>query len=846
MRANLTRVSHTHGSGLPDTGASLVSPEPRAHTSVVDGPGSGVAVEPAAPVAAPLDVEIVEPERAPYVRRPSDLLRLLIGIGALLVGLLIALVAQDAIVSFNESLLRFVGGLGRTRQHIIQDGVGALIGAVVLVAILVLVLLRHWRALIYLVLADVVAERGSVLMAHAVRHLEPRTFSAHTTSTFLPSGAFHDTGVLAGLVAIVTVTSPWLDRRWRRLAWLAVVLAAIVRLATSSSLPAAMFFETALGSVVGSAILLGFGAPNPRATAHAIAAALNRAGFDVTALRVAAVDARASVPYFATSRGGDRLFVKVLGVGQRDADLLFRLYRWLRFRDIGDERPFGSVRRAVEHEMLLGFKARDTGTRTPRPRTIADVDAPGGAVLLAADQVHGRSLDSVEAVEITDDVLYDMWHEVKHLHDNRVAHRDLRLANLLLDDENKVWIIDFGFGEIASPESARADDVAGLLASTALVVGAARAVAAPLAVLGPQPIAAALPRMQPNALSGATSTALKKQPNLLGELRTKAQSACGAETAELERLARIRPRTVAMFLALGAAVYFLYPQLANIDTMFSEIKHASIAWAVVAALASALTYVGATISMMGAVPARLPPLRTFNAQVASSFANRLTPAQAGGYAVNIRFLRKNGVETPDAVTGVALNSLGGVMVHLSLTGVFAAWAGTSDFGGKSLTPPAAFVYILVGLVAIGIALLVSPFGRRVLTHRVLPAAMRALHGLVDVARRPSKLVALLGGSAIVTLSSMIALAASLHAFGGNLPFARIGFTYLVASAVAGAVPTPGGLGGAEAAYAAGLTLAGVDKTIALSTVFLFRAATFWLPILPGWLLYRYEQRRGDL
>jgi undecaprenyl-diphosphatase len=352
--------------------------------------------------------------------------------------------------------------------------------------------------------------------------------------------------------------------------------------------------------------------------------------------------------------------------------------------------------------------------------------------------------------------------------------------------------------------------------------------------------------MQPNALSGATSTALKRQPNLLGELRTKAQTACGAENVELERLARIRPRTVAMFLALGAAVYFLYPQLASIDTTFAEIKHANIGWALVAVLASVLTYVGATISMMGAVPTRLPALHTFNTQVASSFANRLTPAQAGGYAVNIRFLRKNGVATPDAVTSVGLNSLGGLIVHLSLTGVFAAWAGTSDFGGRSVRPPAAFVYILVGLLAIGIVLAGSPFGRRLLTVRVLPAATRALHGLVDVARHPSKLAALLGGSAIVTLSSMVALAASLHAFGGDLPFARIGFTYLAASAVASAVPTPGGLGGAEAAYAAGLTLAGVDKTIALSTVFLFRAATFWLPILPGWLLYRYEQRRGDL
>ncbi len=67
-----------------------------------------------------------------------------------------------------------------------------------------------------------------------------------------------------------------------------------------------------------------------------------------------------------------------------------------------------------------------------------------------------------------------------------------------------------------------------------------------------------------------------------------------------------------------------------------------------------------------------------------------------------------------------------------------------------------------------------------------------------------------------------------------------------ASAVASAVPTPGGLGGAQAAYAAARTFAGVDQAVALSKVFLFRFATFWMPILPVWLVYRYEPLRGDV
>jgi undecaprenyl-diphosphatase len=90
------------------------------------------------------------------------------------------------------------------------------------------------------------------------------------------------------------------------------------------------------------------------------------------------------------------------------------------------------------------------------------------------------------------------------------------------------------------------------------------------------------------------------------------------------------------------------------------------------------------------------------------------------------------------------------------------------------------------------------------------------------------------------------LAASVQAFGGGISFVKIGVAYLAASTVASAAPTPGGLGAAEAAYAAGLGLAGMDQGAALSTVFLFRFCTFWLPILPGWLAYGWLRRHGEV
>ena len=89
---------------------------------------------------------------------------------------------------------------------------------------------------------------------------------------------------------------------------------------------------------------------------------------------------------------------------------------------------------------------------------------------------------------------------------HRIAHRDLRLANVFLADDGEAWIIDFGFSELAASDALLATDLAELLASSTTQVGAERAVAAGLAAVGPDAIVTALDRLQLPMLSGATRT----------------------------------------------------------------------------------------------------------------------------------------------------------------------------------------------------------------------------------------------------------------------------------------------------------------------------------------------------
>ena len=154
----------------------------------------------------------------------------------------------------------------------------------------------------------------------------------------------------------------------------------------------------------------------------------------------------ALVPAFATRRSMKWLVLFALGAGL--PLLLFRVYRWANRRDLGDERPFSSLRRGVEHEALVALAARDLGVRTPR--LVAFATAEPNAFVLAYEAIEGRSLDRLEPDEVTDAVLVAIWEQVGRLREHRIAHRDLRLANVFLASDGAVWLIDFGFSELAA------------------------------------------------------------------------------------------------------------------------------------------------------------------------------------------------------------------------------------------------------------------------------------------------------------------------------------------------------------------------------------------------------------
>ncbi len=297
---------------------------------------------------------------------------------------------------------------------------------------------------------------------------------------------------------------------------------------------------------------------------------------------------------------------------------------------------------------------------------------------------------------------------------------------------------------------------------------------------------------------------------------------------------------------VAAVTYFLLPQLADLPAIVDNVQGASWWWVVPMLVASAGTYVGAAIGLLGAVPERLRLGPTLVAQVASSFASKLAPAGLGGMALNARFLQKQGVDQAVAVSSVGLDGAAGVAGHGILLVVFAVWAGGDAFGSIHLPDVTVFLLVGAGILLVGAISLLIPYTRTLVRERVLPVGRRALSAVGAVLRRPAKLALLLGGSMLVTMSYLVCVYLGIEAFGGGLAFATVGACYLLGSAVATAAPTPGGLGAMEAALIAAFVAAGLDNSVAVPAVFLFRLTTFWLPIVPGWASFAHLRRTGAI
>ena len=288
---------------------------------------------------------------------------------------------------------------------------------------------------------------------------------------------------------------------------------------------------------------------------------------------------------------------------------------------------------------------------------------------------------------------------------------------------------------------------------------------------------------------------------------------------------------------IALALVILFPQiirLINGDYSFKNVEWSIFSTGVVVYL---FTYLFAAFVYVCLVPKRLILKRTLLVQVASGFANKITPAGLGNMGLNTLYLwRSVKLSKTNAATIATANNLLGFIGYNTMFWLL-IFIGLAS--AESAPPLTGFV---IASLAVGTAVSITYLIIRLLPsrhHQFKKAVKAAWKSLASMIKNPFRLLGGLTASMGITICSISTFALVTQAVGLGLDLSVIILAFTAGVAAIAISPTPNGLGATEIAMTFVLTNSGVSQEQALSAVLLFRIISFWMPLIPGYIAFRY-------
>ncbi|QBJ97378.1 flippase-like domain-containing protein [Rhodococcus sp. ABRD24] len=776
----------------------------------------------------------------PLARRTSDILRVVFAgvfLGAVIAGSVITRSEWDAL---ETSVSDIVGILSPSVSDTVYLLYGIAILALPFAILIQLIIGRRWKLLAGYAAAGLIA--GVALSFTGSGLAAPRWHLdvSDRVDTFL-SQFLDDPRWIAMLAAVLTVSGPWLPKRWRRLWWALLLAFAPIHLVVSSIVPARTMLGLAAGYLTGAVIVLVVGTPALEVPLESAVETLQRIGHRITAFRVITPAGIGPLVLVATRDDEPDLVVELYGQNQRSRGVIRQVSRWLRLRSSESALAHVSLGRAVEHRALMGIAISDLGLAASKPTVVATLDR--GWELYAHPMSRGAPL----ATLATDNsgpreaLLAMVWSSLGDLHDHQITHGDLRAADIRIDDGHALFD-GFSYAELGLAESQVQSDNAQLLLTTASLFGVEPAVAAALSARGRDRILAASRRVSKSAMPSRLRKSVPNSSELLSAIRDEVSRQTDIDKIAPEQVTRFTRNQIIQLVLLIGLVYVAYPFITQVPTFLTELKTANWWWALAGLAVSALTYVGAAASLWACASELVRYRHLLIMQVANTFAATTTPAGVGGLALSVRFLQKGGLGAVRATAAVALQQTVQVVTHIALLILFSVAAGR-EADLSHFVPKTTILYLIAGVAlgALGTFMFI-PKARRWLRNEVRPQLTEVIGALGQLARNPGRFLLIVLGSAATTLGAALALWASVGAFGGGTTFITVTIVTMIGGTLASAAPTPGGVGAVEAALIGGLTAFGLPVAIAVPSVLLYRVLTCWLPVFCGWPTLRWLQK----
>lgn len=289
-----------------------------------------------------------------------------------------------------------------------------------------------------------------------------------------------------------------------------------------------------------------------------------------------------------------------------------------------------------------------------------------------------------------------------------------------------------------------------------------------------------------------------------------------------------------------AALYVILPQIGIFRDSLNHLSGANWRYLVLALIFMASVNLFAALNYYLLAKHKLKYFRTLLIMLAGNFVNRLLPAGIGSMGINYAYLKANKHSNAQSASVVAVNNLlGGLGNTLLIAIIFLTFR--SDFGHLNTDGfhvPSNWKIIVIAIVVVVIIIALSRFG-----HKISHGVVVFFNQVLEYRKRPLKLALALASSILLTLSNVLCLYYSGLALNVHLGIATMLVVMTIGTAFGTATPTPGGIGGIDAALVVALVAYSVPVTTALAVTLLFRLISCWLPVVIGiGALYIAEHR----
>ncbi|MEO6605452.1 MAG: lysylphosphatidylglycerol synthase transmembrane domain-containing protein [Aeromicrobium sp.] len=310
---------------------------------------------------------------------------------------------------------------------------------------------------------------------------------------------------------------------------------------------------------------------------------------------------------------------------------------------------------------------------------------------------------------------------------------------------------------------------------------------------------------------------------------------------------RAKPRwrwtDILMVVLVVVGLFILVRLLGDVGfgTIWEQLRSADPMWLVLGLLAAQLMFLTQAVVLRGASAVHIPWRPAIALQAALKVFGLTLPGSASRVATDVQFLENFDVKPPEAILTASIEEAARGISRIALLLLVLPFVDIKIDGVSA--PSLRTVLLVLGGVAVAAVVVAAVPRARTFVATI---AARIWASLVVLAGQQKRQIGILGGALATELVYALALGCFAQAYDIGLSPIELVAVNTAGSMLASVVPSPGGIGSAEAALTGSLVALGVPAATAFPIALTQRLGTQYLPPVWGVFCLHWLRRKSYL